>query len=95
MSRRIHKSLGTEVPRLSAGSSNGGTYIRARKCADYLNSAHHKRPKQARLAQVKANRKLDQNSNHLCIWLQREGNASQKSKHRVAIYTCLQLPTSA
>ena len=44
-----HYCLGTEVPRLSAGSSDGGTYIRARKRADYLNSAHHKRPKQARL----------------------------------------------
>ena len=36
--------LGTEVPRCSAGSSDGGsgTYIHARKCVNYLNSAHHK-----------------------------------------------------
>ena len=54
----IHFCLGTEVPRLSAGSSDGGTYIRARKRADYLNSAHHKRPKASHagcsgMAQVK------------------------------------------
>ena len=68
--------LGTEVPRLSAESSHGGTYIRARKRTDYLNSAHHKRPKQARLLRHgsgEANRQLDQNSYHL--WLQIEGNA--------------------
>ena len=61
---------------LGAGSSDGSTYVHARKRADYLNSAHHKRPKQARLlghGSGEANRQLDQNSNHL--WLQREGNA--------------------
>ena len=48
--------LGTKVPRLSAGSSDGGTYIRARKRADHLNSAHHKRPNKpgcSGMAQVK------------------------------------------
>ena len=38
------------MPRHSAGSSDGGgMYIHMRKRANYLNSAHHKRPKQAKL----------------------------------------------
>ena len=61
--------LGTEVPRRSAGSSDGGTYIRTRKRANYLNSAHHKRPG----CSSEATGLLEQNSNNL--WLQREGNA--------------------
>ena len=45
------KYLCTKVPRCSGGSSDGGggTYIRVRKRVNYLNSAHHYRPKQARL----------------------------------------------